>query len=141
MADGADALTPPASWAYWAWDAFKGPDGAMDKRWDAISRNYPMRIAGQLLGMRGGGSRTRFVLELRTGLHVGISTCAPGAPVAPTPSASTSVIYFAQGLTDAKITVWPHDALVFQTYGPAEDQILYLCNRQKETRVSISIET
>eukprot|EP01043_Picozoa_sp_COSAG02_P014149 COSAG02_NODE_578_length_20075_cov_93.607930_6_plen_141_part_00 len=139
MADGADALTPPASWAYWAWDAFKGPNGAMDKRWGAITRNYPMRIAGQLLGMRGGGSKTRFVLEMRTGSHVDISTCAPGA-AAPTPSASTSVIYFAHGLKDATVTVWPRDALVFQTYGPTEDQILHLCNRQKETRVSISIE-
>lgn len=112
----------------------------MDKRWDAISRNYPMRIAGQLLGMRGGGSKTRFELELRTGLHVGISTCALGSSIPPTPSVSTSVIFFAHGLQDATVTVWPHDALVFQTYGPAEDQILYLCNRQKETRVSIAIE-
>ena len=24
VADGADALQPPASWAYWAWDQFKG---------------------------------------------------------------------------------------------------------------------
>jgi hypothetical protein len=28
VANGADALQPLVSWAYWAWDHFKGPQGS-----------------------------------------------------------------------------------------------------------------
>lgn len=134
MADGADALTPPVSWAYWAWDAFKGPTGVEDKRWGAISRSYPMRISGQVLAMRGGGSKTRFELEFRTSTHAdNRTTCWPGLS-----STADSLIYFAPGMENAVVTVRPKDAVAIQV--EADASAVALCNRKAGTRVTLSIE-
>ena len=134
VADGADAF-PPVSWAYWAWDAFKGPHGDADKRWGVISRSYPMRISGQLLSMRGGGSKLNFELEFRTGTHM----CNNTTYVPSSPGASDSLIYFAPGMSNTVVTVRPKDAVI-QVPGGLRSGILYLCNKLKETRVVVTIE-
>ena len=130
VADGADALQPPVSWAYWAWDAFKGPLGNVSKTWDAISRSYAPVVDGTLESIRGGGSDTRFEMIYKTGAPNGQGD-------------GQTHIYFAPGLQDTTITVEPKGAVDFNDCSPdcipgATELILF--NNVGHTRVKIVIE-
>ena len=130
VADGADALQPPVSWAYWAWDAFKGPLGNVSKTWDAISRSYAPVVDGTLESIRGGGSDTRFEMIYKTGAPNGQGD-------------GQTHIYFAPGLQDTIITVEPKGAVDFDNCSPncipgATELILF--NNVGHTRVNIVIE-
>jgi endoglycosylceramidase len=131
VADGADALHPPVSWAYWAWDAFKGPNGNTSATWSAISRSYAPVIDGRLEHWSGGGSDSRFEVTFTTGVVSGQGD-------------SQTHIYFAPGLKDAKVTVQPEGAVdVVGACGkdctPHATEII-LFNNKANTKVTVVIE-
>lgn len=100
VADGADALSPPLSWAYWCWDMFK--TNRSDVRWGVVSRSYPLRVDGHLRSFTGGSLRrkggVRVELQFTTGK---VSTN----------SNFNTTIFYAGDLTKATVTVTPTGAL------------------------------
>jgi endoglycosylceramidase len=130
VADGADALQPPVSWAYWAWDQFKGPQGNVSKTWDAISRSYAPVVDGRLESIHGGGSDTRFEMTFTTGAVDGQGE-------------GQTHIYFAPGLQNTTVTVEPKGAVDFNDCSPdcvPDAREIILFNNVAHTRVKLVIE-
>lgn len=53
------ASGPPISWAFWAWDSFKGQHDRDTPYWDAISRSFAPAVAGRIESIRGAGRLSR----------------------------------------------------------------------------------
>eukprot|EP00040_Diaphanoeca_grandis_P013231 m.66948 g.66948 ORF g.66948 m.66948 type:complete len:507 (+) comp23747_c1_seq1:60-1580(+) len=93
VADGADALSPPASWTYWCWDQFH--PNREDPRWIAVSRSYATEVAGTDVTITGGGG-TDFKISFTTGGRVG---------------AFPTKVFYAPGLQNASVSVEPQQVL------------------------------
>ena len=104
VADGADKLDPPLSWAYWAWDQFKGrgASGAEDLRWSEIMRSYAPRVEGTSPRWSGGAG-DRFELTFTT-----TASSSSGEKEGEGEGAGEgTIVFFAPGLMNATLSVTP----------------------------------